>query len=177
MHTTTQCMNTMMWPFYMHMLFFLTVKKTNKKHLFKFPFNSKAAVHTNSSSFTPNFIQVPWIQIYLLLPGGVHSEKAAAFPLILYTKLRFHKSNHQTYLRPGIYSDRKMLDSATSTLSVTQINSKAPGLRFPSGAHKYLLCSPSSCQGEKMQTHAHTIRVWLESVVVCVPLPAVGRGW
>lgn len=27
-----------------------------------------------------------------------------------------------------------------------------------------------------MQTHAHTIKVWLESVVVCVPLSAVGRG-
>lgn len=57
--------------------FFPDSEKTNKKHLFKFPFNSKAAVHTNSSSFTQNFIQVPWIQIYLLLPGGVHSEKAA----------------------------------------------------------------------------------------------------
>lgn len=44
---------------YAYAFFFLTVKKTNKKHLFKFPFNSKAAVHTNSSSFTQNFIQVP----------------------------------------------------------------------------------------------------------------------
>lgn len=30
--------------------------------------------------------------------------------------------------------------------------------------------------GEKMQTHAHTIRVWLESVVVCVPLSAFWEG-
>ena len=29
---------------------------------------------------------------------------------------------------------------------------------------------------KKMQTHTHTIRVWLESEVVCAPPFAVGRG-
>ncbi len=30
--------------------------------------------------------------------------------------------------------------------------------------------------GKKMQTHDHTIRVWLRCAAACVPLSAVGRG-
>lgn len=66
------------------------------------------------------------------------------------------------------------LNSATSsTFSVKQNDTKDSGLPFTGTENKYSLGFLLHVRGgkKKMHTHAHTIRVWLESVVVlCAPV-------